>query len=93
MTAGNEDAGCPPQFRAWPLPKSEAPKPREFLGTPTTWLEWALHRLSHLLYIHDHPNSVEAGFGPGETMAGLREDLPKMRKVLEQAQAQEKEKG
>lgn len=36
-------------------------------------------RLSHLLYIWDHPDSVQAGFGPSETMALLADELPKMK--------------
>lgn len=51
----------------------------------TVWLEWSLHRMEHLLYIWDNPKSVKAGFGPGETMDALRDELPKLRKRLKQA--------
>ena len=38
--------------------------------------QYLYDRLSHLLYIWDNPESVQAGFGPGETMTMLADDLP-----------------
>jgi hypothetical protein len=55
----------------------------ELLVPLRNWLEWAYLQMKHLLYIHDNPDSVQAGFGTGETMAAIRDDLPRLKKRLE----------
>ncbi len=42
-------------------------------------LQFCYDRLSHLLYIWNNPKSVQAGFGPQETMSILDEELPKIK--------------
>jgi tRNA G46 methylase TrmB len=45
------------------------------------WLEWALGRLEHILVIHAIPDGVEAGFGMGETLGALADQLPEAEKL------------
>lgn len=47
-----------------------------------TWLELTSNSLEHLLFIHENPNSVEAGFGPRETMVAVKEWLPDIKAAL-----------
>lgn len=51
----------------------------EMLGSAQSDLQWCYDRLSHLSYIWNNPDSVQAGFGPKETLIALKDELPIIR--------------